>query len=68
MVTFIIININVLDFSYSMLLGCPWLRYAKVSHDWETNIVTIQGTDTIKTMLVTKKLGVQTKIPKDQKS
>ncbi len=33
MVTFIVINNNVLDFSYSMLLGWPWLSDAKVSHD-----------------------------------
>jgi hypothetical protein len=47
-----------------MLLGCPWLRDAKVSHDWGTTIVTVQGTCTIRTILVTKKLGVQTKRPK----
>jgi hypothetical protein len=44
-----------------MLLARPWLKDAKVSHDWETNIITIQGTCTIKTILVTKKLGIQTK-------
>jgi hypothetical protein len=32
-VTFIVINSNVLDFIYLMLLGHPWLRDAKVSHD-----------------------------------
>jgi hypothetical protein len=26
---FIVINNNVLDYSYSMLLGCLWLRHAK---------------------------------------
>jgi len=41
MVTFIVINNIVLDSSYSMLLKCPWLRNAKVSHNWGTNIVTI---------------------------
>jgi hypothetical protein len=41
MITFVVININVLDSNYSMLLGCPWLRDAKVSHDWGTNIVII---------------------------
>jgi hypothetical protein len=40
-VTFVVINNNVLDFIYSMLLGRPWLRDAKVSHNWGTNIVTI---------------------------
>jgi hypothetical protein len=33
MVTFTVINKNVLDFSYSMLLECPWSKDAKVSHD-----------------------------------
>jgi hypothetical protein len=32
-VTCTIINNNVLDSNYSMLLRCPWLRDAKVSHD-----------------------------------
>jgi hypothetical protein len=41
MVTFIVINNIVLDSSYSMLLRRPWLRNAKVSHNWGTNIVTI---------------------------
>jgi hypothetical protein len=46
-----------------MLLGCPWLRDAKVSHDRGINIITIQGTSTIGTILVTNKFGVQTKRP-----
>jgi hypothetical protein len=62
-VTFIVINNNVLDSSYSMLFGGPWLRDAKVSHDRGTNTTTIQGTNIIKTILVTKKLGIQTKRP-----
>jgi hypothetical protein len=40
-VTFIIINSSILDFNYSMLLGCPWLKDVKISHDLGTNIVTI---------------------------
>jgi hypothetical protein len=32
-VTFIVIQINVLDSRYSMLLDCPWLKDAKVFHD-----------------------------------
>jgi hypothetical protein len=34
------------------------------SHDWGTNTVTIQGTSTMRTINVIKKLGVQTKRPK----
>jgi hypothetical protein len=64
MVTFTFINNNVLDSNYSMILGRPWLRDARISHDWKTNIVTIQGSDIIRTIPITKKLGVQTKIPK----
>jgi hypothetical protein len=41
-ITFTIIQNNVLDFSYSMLLGCPWLRDVKVSHDRGNNIINIQ--------------------------
>ncbi len=62
--TFIVINNNVLDSSYSMLLGCPWLRDTKVSHNWGTNTITIQGKSTVRRIPITKKLGVQTKRPK----
>jgi hypothetical protein len=44
-----------------MLLGCPWLRDAKISHDWGTNTIAIQITNTIRTIPIIKKLGVQTK-------
>jgi hypothetical protein len=33
MVTFIVIKNNVLNFCYSMLLGWPWLKDVKISHD-----------------------------------
>ncbi len=46
-----------------MLLGRPLLKNAKVSHDQGTNIITILGTSILKTILVIKKLGVQTKRP-----
>jgi hypothetical protein len=49
-VTFIVINSSVVNSSYSMLLGHPWLKDVKVSHDWGTNIIT-------------KQLGTQTKRP-----
>jgi hypothetical protein len=44
-----------------MLLAHPWLRDAKVFHDWGNNTITIQGTGTFRTILVTKKLGAPTK-------
>jgi len=37
--TFLIFQNNVVDFSYSMLLGRPWLRDFKVAHDWGSNNV-----------------------------
>ncbi len=42
-VMFIVIHSSVLDINYSLLLGRPWLRDAKVSHDWEDNIITKHG-------------------------
>jgi hypothetical protein len=45
--TFTALQNSVVDSSYSMLLGRPWLRDAKVAHDWGSNIVTIQGNGTI---------------------
>jgi hypothetical protein len=54
---FIILQNSVVNSSYSMLLGRPWLRDAKVAHDWGSNTITIQGNGTIKTITVTKHLG-----------
>jgi hypothetical protein len=31
---------SVVDISYAMLLGRPWLRDIKMAHDWGSNIVT----------------------------
>ncbi len=60
-VTFIVIYNSVLDFNYSMLLGHPLLKDAKVSYDWGNDNIIIQGIDTIKIILITKKLGTPTK-------
>ncbi len=40
-IMFIIFQNNVVDSSYSMLLGRPWLKDVKVAHDWGSKIVTI---------------------------
>jgi pantoate kinase len=42
-VTFTAMKANVLDANYSMLLGRPWLRDAKVTHDRGNNLVSIKG-------------------------
>jgi len=62
--TFTILQNNVVDSSYSMLLGRPWLRDAKVAHDWGSNIVTIQGNGIVRTIIITKHLGSEVKRPK----
>ncbi len=40
------------------------MRDAKVSHNWGTNIVIIQGNGIIGTIPITNKLGIQAKRPK----
>ncbi len=62
--TFTICQNNVVDFNYFMLLGRPWLNDAKVAHDWGGNIITTQGNGTIKTIIITKRLGGEVKRPK----
>jgi hypothetical protein len=60
-ITFTVMKNNVLDASYSMLLSCPWLRDAKVTHDSRNNFITIEGNGTIRTIAVTKHLDNNTK-------
>jgi len=62
-IMFIILQNRVVDSNYSMLLGKPWLRDVKMTHDWGSNIVTIQGNGTIKSITVTKHLGGEIKRP-----
>jgi hypothetical protein len=45
--TFTNLKNSVVDFNYSMLLGRPWLRDAKVTHDWGNNVIIVQGNGTI---------------------
>jgi len=47
-----------------MLLRGPWLRDVKISHDWGTNIIAIQGNGIVKTIAVPKHMSSQTKCPK----
>ncbi len=60
---FIVLHNSIINDNYSMILGRPWLRDAKVSHDWGNNILTIQGNGTIKTIVVIKHLGAKVKRP-----
>ncbi len=38
-----ILHNSVVDYSYSMLLGKPWLRDVKVAHDWGSNLLPYKG-------------------------
>ncbi len=48
---FTVLHNNVIDSSYSMLLGRPWFRDAKMAHDWGSNTNTIQGNGIVKKLL-----------------
>jgi hypothetical protein len=37
--TFIVLKNNVVNSSYFMLLGRPWLKDAKITHDWCNNVI-----------------------------
>jgi hypothetical protein len=63
MTTFTILQNNVADSNYSMLLERPWLKDVKVAHDQGSNVVTIQGNGIIITIIVTKHLGGEIRKP-----
>jgi len=47
-----------------MLLNKPWFKDAKVTHDWGNNMIIIQGNGNVKTITMTKHLGINLKRPK----
>jgi len=53
----------VVDSSYFMLLGKPWLRDAKVKHDWGNNVIIVQSNGIIRIILINRKLGAKIKSP-----
>jgi hypothetical protein len=53
-----------MDASDSMLLGRPWLKDAKITHDWGNNTMTIQGNGLVRTIVVIKHLGEEVMRPK----
>jgi hypothetical protein len=61
---FTILQNIVVDSNYSMLLGTPWLKDAKMAHDWGNNIITIQRNGTLRTIIITKHLGGEIRKPK----
>ncbi len=61
--TFIILKNIVVDSNSSMLLGRPWLKDAKFTHNWGDNVITIQGNGIVETISVNRKLGAKTRRP-----
>jgi hypothetical protein len=61
--TFTILKNSLVDSSYSTLLGKPWFKDAKVTHDWGNNVITIQGNGIVRTISINKKLGAKTRRP-----
>jgi hypothetical protein len=59
--TFTVLKNNVVDYNYSMLLGRPWLKDAKVKHDWGNNVIIVQGNGIVRIISINKKLGAKTR-------
>ena len=62
-VTLTVIDCQTIKSDYSMLLGRPWLRNAKVIHDWANDQVQIMGNGTVKTMKINHQLGYEVVTP-----
>ncbi len=43
------------------MLGKPWLRDAKVKHDWGNNVIIVQSNGIIRIILINRKLGAKIK-------
>ena len=58
-----VINCQTIKSDYSMLLGRPWFRNAKVIHDWANDQVQIMGNETVKTVKIKRQLGYEAVTP-----
>ncbi len=54
---------NVVDYSYFMLLWRPWFIDAKDTHDWGNNVIIVQINGVVRIILVNKKLGIEIRRP-----
>jgi hypothetical protein len=50
--TFTILHNTIVDSNYSVLLGRPWFKDAKITHYWGNNMITIQGNGITQTIIV----------------
>ena len=62
-VTLTVIDCQTIKSNYSMLFGRPWLRNAKVIHDWANDQVQIMGNRTVKTVKINRQLGYEAVTP-----
>ena len=62
-VTLTVIDCQTIKSDYSMLLGRPWLRNAKVIHDWANDQVQIMENGTVKTVKINRQLGYEAVTP-----
>ncbi len=62
--TFIVLKNNVLDSIYSMSLGKPWLKDAKVTHDQGNNVIIVQGNAIVRTIQLTRNQEKKLRGPK----
>ncbi len=61
--TYTVLINSVVDFKYSMLLGKPSFRDAKVTHDWGNNFIIVQYNGIVKTISINKNLGAKIRRP-----
>ena len=62
-VTLTVIDCQTIKSDYSMLLGRPWLRNAKVIHDWANDQVQIMGNGIVKRVKINRQLGYKAVTP-----
>ena len=62
-VTLTVIDCQTIKSDYSMLLGRPWLKNAKVIHDWANNQVQIMGNGIVKIVKINRQLGYEAVTP-----
>ena len=62
-VTLTVFDCQTIKSDYSMLLGRPWLKNAKVIHDWANDQVQIMGNGTVKTVKINHQLGYEAVTP-----
>ena len=58
-----VISCKDVNSAYTLLLGRPWLRDARVIHDWANDNIQIMGNGTTRTVRINRALGFETITP-----